>query len=204
MFIASKQIHKGDRELQDRAEFFWRGSNLVLIVADGAGGTSGGAEAAEFVVKSVKERISSLDLDSESLTDLVASLDREMAANGSFGETTCVVVALSSAGIVGTSVGDSGAFAFSNAGVESLTANQLRKPFVGSGRAVPVGFTGSSLEGTLLLASDGLLKYTSLEKIAATVAIADIDDAAKKLVELVRYRSGALPDDVSVLLARKT
>jgi len=165
---------------------------------------SGGAEAAEFFVKSVKERIFSSDLNSEALTNLVAALDREMAASGSLGETTCVVSVLSSDGIAGTSAGDSGAFMFSKAGVENLTVNQLRKPFVGSGRAVPVGFTDSSLEGTLLLASDGLLKYTSLEKIAATIATADIDDAAKKLVELVRYQSGALPDDVSVLLARRT
>jgi len=204
MFKVSKQIQAGDREVQDRAEFFWCGSNLVLVVADGAGGMGGGAEAAEFVVKGVKERISSLELDSESLTNLVASLDREMAASGAFGETTCVLVVLSSAGIIGTSVGDSGAFIFSKIGVESLTVNQLRKPFVGSGRAMPVGFTGSSFEGTLLLASDGLLKYTSQQKIADTIATTDFESMAEKLIALVRYQSGASPDDVSVLLARKT
>src|SRR5437016_3065447 len=103
MFKASKQIQAGDRELQDRAEFFWCGSNLVLVVADGAGGMGGGAEAAGFVVKGVKERIFSPGLDSVSLTNLVASLDREMAESGFFGETTCVIVILSSTGIIGTS-----------------------------------------------------------------------------------------------------
>jgi hypothetical protein len=68
---------------------------------------------------------------------------------------------------------------------------------------MPVGFTHGPLEGTLPAASDGLLKNTSLEEIAATILIADLDEAASKLVELVRYQSGVLPDDVSVLLARK-
>jgi hypothetical protein len=47
MFRALKTIQAGNLELQDRAEFFWCGSNLVLVVADGAGGRSGGAEAAD-------------------------------------------------------------------------------------------------------------------------------------------------------------
>jgi len=42
-----------------------------------------------------------------------------------------------------------------------------------------------------------------LEKIAATILAADFDSAANKLVELVRYQSGALPDDISILLARQ-
>lgn len=204
MFAASKQIHAGDRELQDRAEFFWCGSNLVLVVADGAGGMGGGAEAAEFIVSNVRKRIASSDLNSESLNRLLVSLDQETAAIGAFGETTCVVVVLSDSGVIGASVGDSGAFICSETGLENLTANQVRKPFLGSGRATLVNFARKSLDGTLLIASDGLLKYTSLEKIAATILTADIDTAAKRLIELVRYKSGALPDDVSVLLARRT
>ena len=204
MYATAKQIHAGGNELQDRAECFWCGSNLVLVVADGAGGMSGGAEAAQFIVEGVKKRIGSVALNPQGLTELLISLDREMSAIGAFGESTCVVVVLSESGVMGTSVGDSGAFIFSKNGLDNLTANQVRKPFVGSGRAMPVSFTRRSLEGTLLLASDGLLKYTSQEKIAATILAADLNSAAIKLIELVRYQSGALPDDVSVLLGRKT
>jgi hypothetical protein len=100
-------------------------------------------------------------------------------------------------------VGDSGVLGFSKIGVENLTANQVRKPLLGSGSAIPVGFARSQLDGTLLIASDGLLKYTSQEKIAATILAVDFNNAAAKLIELVRYQSGALPDDVSVLLAQK-
>ena len=202
MFTASKQIHAGGKELQDRAEFFWCGSNLVLVVADGAGGMSGGAEAAQFLVQGIKQRIGSTSMNTDGLTELLAVLDREMADIGAYGETTGVVVVLSGSGIFGASVGDSGAFICSKAGLENLTANQVRKPFLGSGRAIPIRFTHELSNGTLLVATDGLLKYTSLEKIAATVFASDFESAASKLVELVRYQSGALPDDISILLAR--
>jgi serine/threonine protein phosphatase PrpC len=202
MFATSKQIHAGGSELQDRAEIFLNGSNLILVLADGAGGLSGGAKAAEFIVESVKQQVGSTIINSQQLCAFLTSIDQKMSARGTFGETTCVVVILSDSGIVGASVGDSGALVFSKTGVENLTANQVRKPLLGSGLAIPVGFTCSQLNGTLLIASDGLLKYTSQEKIAATILAADFKNAAAKLIELVRYQSGALPDDVSVLLAR--
>ncbi len=203
MFATSKQIHAGGKELQDRAEFFWCGSSLVLVVADGAGGMSGGAEAAQFLVEGIKKQVGSTNVNPDGLSKILTSLDREMAAIGAYGETTGVIVALSDNGVFGASVGDSGAFVFSRNGLENLTANQTRKPFLGSGRAIPIPFTRESLVGTLLVATDGLLKYTSLEKIAATILATDFDSAASKLVELVRYQSGALPDDISILLARK-
>lgn len=203
MVKISKAIHKGGPELQDRAEFFWCNSELILVVADGAGGRSGGAEAAEFVVKAVKARIHSVELNAQALCHLLTEVDREMATSGKFGETTCVVASLSNDGITGASVGDSGALVFSKSGVQNLTANQVRKPFVGTGGAMPVAFNSSLLEGTLLVASDGLLKYTSQEKIAEMIASVDFDGIAEELVALVRYQSGALPDDVSILLARR-
>jgi PPM family protein phosphatase len=203
MFATAKQIHAGGSELQDRAEFFWCDSNLVLVVADGAGGMSGGAEAAQFLVESVKKRIGSISMNANGLREILSSLDREMATIGAYGETTGVVVVLSEDGILGASVGDSGALDFAKTGMENLTASQVRKPFLGSGRAIPISFTRELLNGTLLVATDGLLKYTSSEKIAATILAADFDETASKLVELVRYQSGGLPDDVSILLARK-
>ncbi len=204
MFAASKQVQAGGQELQDRAEFFWNDANLVLILTDGAGGLSGGAKAAEFIVENLKRHISSAVTTSQVLCEMLASIDREMSAAGTFGEATCVVVVLSGSQIIGGSVGDSGALIFSKTGVENLTANQIRKPLLGSGLAIPVGFTRDQWNGILIVASDGLLKYTSREKITATILTVDFDNAAAKLIELVRYQSGALPDDVSVLLARKT
>jgi serine/threonine protein phosphatase PrpC len=199
-FTISKEIQAGGAELQDRVKFFWNGSNLILVLADGAGGLSGGAKAAEFVVENVKGRINSAIANSVQLCALLATLDREMSANGTFGETTCVITVLNEEGIIGASVGDSGALIFSKNEIKDLTRSQVRKPLLGSGQANPVGFTHGQLNGILLIASDGLLKYTSREKIAETIDSFGFDEAANKLISLVRYQSGAVPDDISILL----
>jgi serine/threonine protein phosphatase PrpC len=204
MFATAKQIHAGGKELQDRAEIFWLGSNLVLVVADGAGGRSGAAEAAEFVTRCVKQTLHSANLNPKGLSELLKSIDQQMVAAGNVGETTCVIAVLSANGIIGASVGDSGAWCISTSGVDNLTSSQSRKPFLGMGGATPFGFARDSLHGTLLVASDGLLKYTSAERIAAVALADDLEKSAQNLVGLVRYASGALPDDISVLLARKT
>jgi serine/threonine protein phosphatase PrpC len=202
MFSVSKQIHGLNQPCQDRAEFIELGSSLVLILADGAGGMSGGAEAAEFVVQSVKQRVPSTSLTHWGLVALLMSIDRKMAELGAYGETTAVIAVLSDQALTGASVGDSGAYLFSNGTIENLTEKQMRKPFLGSGSAFPLGFSRPSADGTVLVASDGLLKYSSMEKISAIAVGPDLEESSQKLVQLVRYPSGALPDDVSILLAR--
>ena len=51
-----------------------------------------------------------------------------------------MITALSADGILGASVGDSGAWLVAPDGVLDLTAHQRRKPFPGTGMAVPVPF----------------------------------------------------------------
>ncbi|MCW5554843.1 MAG: protein phosphatase 2C domain-containing protein [Verrucomicrobiae bacterium] len=203
MFTTAKQIHAGGHELQDRAEVFWSGANLVLVVADGAGGRSGAAQAAEFVIRRVRQAIHSADLSPAGLAEFLRLTDRQMAEARNVGETTCVIVVISQTGIVGASIGDSGAWHITQAGIDNLTGHQTRKPFLGVGCAIPFGFVRGPLTGTLLVASDGLLKYSSAERIAAVALSDNVETSAQKLVGLVRYPSGALPDDVSVLLARR-
>jgi len=204
MFATAKQIHAGSHELQDRAEVFWSGPNLVLVVADGAGGRSGAAEAAEFVTQRVRQTIQTADLSPAGLMEFLRLIDHQMVEARNVGETTCVVVVASKERMVGASVGDSGAWHITPAGIDYLTGHQTRKPFLGVGCAMPYGFVRGPLTGTLLVASDGLLKYSSAEQIAAVTLAGDVEASAKNLVELVRYSSGALPDDVSVLLVRPT
>lgn len=55
--------------------------------------------------------------------------------------------------------------------------------------------------GTLLLATDGLVKYTSAELICDIIRATPFADAPRALIEAVRYPSGRLPDDVAVILA---
>ncbi len=164
---------------------------------------SGGAEAAEFVIQQVKKAIDSNTFDVGGVRELLLSIDKKMTAAKQFGETTAVIAAVTNEEITGASVGDSGAWMISQSGVENLTAQQYRKPFLGSGCAIPINFERPKLQGTLLLASDGLLKYTGAEQIAATALLPDLKQATEKLIELVRYPSGSLPDDVSVILVRE-
>lgn len=168
----------------------------MFVVADGAGGIGGGAGAAEAVIAAVGEAASR---NVESWEQVLARVDRQLT----IGETTAVVCSVVGDVIVGASVGDSGAWLVEDSRVDDLTQAQRRKPLLGSGRAVIVPFTGRLAGATLLLASDGLLKYASAERIAACAGGADLEAVARELVDLVRLRSGALPDDVAVLLARR-
>ncbi len=83
-----------------------------------------------------------------------------------------------------------------------LTRNQVRKPFLGTGVARPTGFSNGPLRGTLLLATDGLLKYAAPETIGAVLREVSLRDIPTALIGLVRYPSGALPDDVGIAVCR--
>lgn len=183
---------------EDRAASFPTARGAVLVVADGAGGIGGGAAAAEAVVAAVA---AALDIDSaERWAELLARVDTDLR----LGETTAVVCAVVGDLVVGASVGDSGALRINHrdGSIDELTQDQRRKPLLGSGRAIPVPFTANLGDATLLLATDGLLKYTAAERIAACVDAPDLEAVPPRLVDLVRLRSGALPDDVGIALAR--
>lgn len=103
--------------------------------------------------------------------------------------------------IVGASVGDSQAWIVGDDIVE-LTLHQHRKPLVGD-RCMPVAFDHGALgDATLLVASDGLFAYAKRPDIVRLARQPNLEDAAKELTELVRLASGAVPDDVIVVLAR--
>ncbi len=201
MLKSIKLVEGGGRELQDRVEIIERSGRAVIVVADGAGGLSGGAEAASMVIKMARKAADTLvGADPLECVRLLAEMDRSIEADQAAGETTAVIAVVREKEIVGASVGDSEAWMVSSRGYERLTMGQVRKPLLGSGVAVPVSFRSAFVDGRLLVATDGLFKYTSAEKICATVSEGDLDTAAKALVELVRLHSGALPDDVGMAL----
>jgi serine/threonine protein phosphatase PrpC len=196
------QTAAGNPENQDRGAVIHCGSRLVLVVADGAGGRSGGTEAAIMAVEMIRQQSETLET-ADACVDLLQKLDRAIEQDRVAGETTCVITVWAGGAIYGASAGDSGAWLISPNGTPvHLTAGQQRKPFIGSGSAWPVPFCHQKPNGLLLLATDGLLKYTSIDRISEICRSEPPEVSARNLIELVRYPSGKLPDDVTLILGR--
>jgi PPM family protein phosphatase len=190
---------------QDRATVLEYPQGLLLIIADGAGGMGGGAEAAELVIQIVKEMVEPKTKFSNSLIwqSILQEADTRLLTHPIAGETTAVIAAISNNIIYGASVGDSGAFLIQQPADFELTAQQQRKPFLGSGIAIPSSYGPIPFYGTLLLATDGLIKYAPMTKIHQIVLNNPIESVAQSLIESIRYPSGNLPDDVSIIVCKK-
>jgi PPM family protein phosphatase len=162
-----------------------------IALADGAGGTSRAAEAANAVVAAA--------MTDDDDNDLLERVDAQLIAQG--GQTTAVVLSLTRSSVTGASVGDSQAWLVGDAIVE-LTANQRRKPLVGDG-CLPVAFSHGPIgTATLVVGSDGLFGYAQRRAIALLATQKNLQRAAEQLIELVRLRTGDVPDDVTLVLAR--
>ena len=197
----SISIQAGNLECQDRAEILRCADRVLLAVADGAGGIAGGGEAADLTMRLVRESAESLKTTND-CRRLLEEIDMQLARNKPCGETTAVVLVVHATGVFGASVGDSIVWMFSPHGRVELTKGQQRKPFLGCGSAFVVAFSQPAKEGTIILATDGLWKYTSLESIEQRVRNVAIEQLAADLPNLVRLRSGAFPDDVAIIACR--
>ncbi|MGC4120371.1 MAG: SpoIIE family protein phosphatase [Myxococcales bacterium] len=176
---------------------------VVLVVADGAGGTSNGALAADFVVRQV-ELAARGPLASIDPALLLATLDGGLLEKGQGGQSTAVVALVTEQGIRGASVGDSAAWVVGATEVADLTHAQVRKPLLGNGTARPVAFTAGPLgAATLVLATDGLVKYVPETKIAEACRHPTLIEVPRRLAGLVRPAKGEPWDDVGVIVCRR-
>jgi serine/threonine protein phosphatase PrpC len=200
MLQANQIVLAGDKG-QDRVSVLPDGDRLIFVVADCTGGCSGGAEAAELVIQLTRKHIGLL-LSSVDYGKLLGEIDRVVSSDKIAGETTAVIVVASSAKVFGASVGDSGAWLLNGPNIDDLTQSQVRKPFVGTGAAFPVGFSRDAFGGISLVATDGLLKHASREAIASAVQKSNLPELPEVLMKLVRYTSGNLPDDIVIGLCR--
>jgi serine/threonine protein phosphatase PrpC len=199
--ISWRKLASGRQSSEDRAEVFERGDELVVIVADGAGGISGGARAAGAIVETVQSvaHNPSLDLhDADMWKALLREADATLATRAA-GETTATIVVVGPSGLTGVSVGDSEAWIVAGTSMDDLTRSQER-PRLGTGRAVPVAFRRRAVDGVLLVATDGLFKHASVGRIAATVREGEVSRAAERLAALVQLASGGYPDDLGIVV----
>ena len=67
--------------------------------------------------------------------------------------------------VFGGGAGDSSIWLFTSGGRQQLTSPVFRKPLLGSGEAIPY----ASATGTLIAATEGLWKYTTLALIKETI-----------------------------------
>ena len=207
MFAASTGFEFYPGGGHDRVDALVSGQACVLAIADGMGGRSGAAEAAQVWIDVVRGATQEPArwADTDYWLDLMARADRAIRDDPRAGETTAVVAVMTAAGLFGASVGDSGAWLIGDDAYEDLSKSQIHKPGLGTGMATPVPFYRKKPPaGTLLVATDGLLKYSWPEKICATVrATESVNALPKALIDLVRMPRGGLQDDVAVAVARR-
>jgi len=188
--------------LEDRAIVVEVGEAVIVGVADGAGGMSFGDRAAEKLVVDLR---AALDLglrleDTEAWIAFLAGEDASLHHEADCGQTTAVVLAITSRHICGASVGDSEAWLVSPHSCRVLTSAQRRKPFIGSGCARPTPFRIAREPGMMVVATDGLFKYADAARISEAVRGRSPGEAIRSLVNLVRLPSGQLWDDLGIVV----
>lgn len=182
---------------EDRVAVFTHGSRTVVVVADGAGGTGAGDYAAQAVIREIEAAYLNIHSANE-----WASMLRQIDCRIGDGETTAVVVDVRTIGIAGASVGDSRAIIVKEGTITELTANQKRKPLMGTGMAEPIGFVYPPLDGLLLLGTDGLFNYVKPDTMLASIAQSDFQTLPRQCIDLVRLPSGDFWDDVGIVAVR--
>jgi serine/threonine protein phosphatase PrpC len=182
-----------------------RDDGVVLALADGAGNDERGGALARWMVDELAKRaLAAASLPSaDVLSRWAEELDRTWSATGRGGECTLVVARADGAKVQGASVGDSGAWLVHSGSYDELTGEQRRRPLLGQGRATVLAFGPVQHQGVLLLATDGLLKYAPEQKIRHLATDANVGVAAARLVDVARLASGALQDDVGIIVCRK-
>jgi PPM family protein phosphatase len=168
------------------------------VIADGAGGTSGGAKAADTICSllPIKENMA------HSWVTWLTQCDEKLYTTKECGLAAAVAFSISDDGLIsGVSAGDCDVWIFGQGSPIHLTENQFRKPLLGDGKVSPRGFQAQLTRGVLVVATDGLWKYMSHTSIATIVeAHASIKDAAQALARGVRLPNGSLQDDVAIAI----
>ncbi len=199
MYKISTHIEQSDLG-QDSLVILSKNETVLFCLADGAGGVSGGKEAAQFV-----SHVSHLtELDSlhspEEFEAYLRNMDAHIYSDPLLGETTAIIGKIHNGELIGASVGDSECWLLSDEFDYELTSMKVNKPLLGSSSSQPIGFGPIGFHGVILIGSDGLFKYAEREKIKELSLSSN--SVAANYVALAQLRSGVFPDDVAVIEIR--
>jgi len=200
--LHARLLASSRRSSEDLAAVFERGDDLVIVVADGAGGLRGGAAAGDTLVEVVRGMLAdrAIDVhDARAWMGAFRAADLNLAAEMA-GETTAVLVVVGKHEIVGISAGDSEAWLVNADSIDDLTGSQKRMR-LGSGRMIPIPFHRSLVRGSLVVATDGLFKYAAVDAIAAAVRTeGEADTMTRHLASLAQTQAGTYHDDLAVVV----
>lgn len=181
---------------QDRYGIVPHEGGVFAVLSDGAGGSGHGREAAEAVVRGLVERPAR---DAATMGKRMVEVDDALAASHG-GQATALAFFLGAGGLVGAGVGDTELWWREGGTWHDGTANVTRKPLLGTGAATVVEL-GGPVPDVLIAATDGLWKYAAPFEVLRLVD-AHPDDPLRVLDPLW-LASGGLPDDVTVVIARR-
>ena len=186
------------RICQDVVGIFPRADGVVIVVADGAGGTNDGEAAARDVVAAIRESATA-DRGPSDWSAVLRQIDHGMT----LGQSTACVVSLDGNGMSGASVGDSRVAILVEDTVVFPSDGQVHKPLLGTGAAEPKSFRHAWTGEPVIVASDGLWNAVPVTRMAAELRFIDFPVLAKNLVAMARLPSGAFADDIAVVCARR-
>lgn len=199
MYEISSYLKQAGKSGEDSLTIFETDDTVLICIADGAGGMSGGLRASRMACNLVYRIDTSVGYESpEDSESLLIKLDNEICFDHEAGETTMILASIKNGVIWGASVGDSECWTVQNDYEYELTKLQYRKPLLGSGVAKPIGFGPVEVSGNIIFGSDGLFKYTTFEKIKRELSSTGC--CINNLAKLATQATGYLQDDVSIIV----
>jgi PPM family protein phosphatase len=206
-FVHSEPGHAHTNE--DAVEVHWLPADdrmLLCALADGQGGQSGGAAAAQIAVRKSLEvalTFTPVDLLNERIwRGIVNAADEGVAEAPSAGYTTLVCLGVSKERLCGASCGDSAALLITEGQTYLLTERQVKNPPIGSSAAQPVAFTAAlGRAWKVLVMSDGVWKYVGWERLEELARQLEGEALLTALRQTVASGwGGKLPDDFTLAL----
>ena len=194
------RIEQNQSSGQDRIEIVRSGDSATVVLADGSGGISGGGEAADYVVNELVKK--EYPQQAVVLMDELLRIDSELMQTPLLGESTVILITLEENQFTGAAVGDSEIYQFSSGELINLAEHKEPKPALGSTGCFPATFQGDLQAGRVLICSDGLWKYSGIEKIKASLKEPNLEVAADSLLECAKLPNGKLQDDVSLIVVQ--